>query len=993
MIKLAWKLNDKIMLVEGGVVKFLGGIDTVKLGYRKQWTEGAHRDPYFYYAQSEAKGTYVDLDNNLVPNLYQGNGFCTSVLGAYLNKNSMCKIGKYLYTIHNTLNEDNDTTPCHNYKIVEWDGIESNVNSKVFPSGVSGKIVHGYASRYYDGWSGMAGAAGIGGGTEFGLINYNGNLLGFGLMTSRGPQFQNHILSQVLNDPSGVNFSEIINYDVNISSWEVPMYYSFLYQPEARNGSGLTTFNFYASDISNLPGRIDYPSWMLSEYSIAPTNEANRLKGCMSGLAIHNYNIMSMEEFNGKFYASNAIHLMQFDFGSGIRKITGTDQNKYMPSPKWLNKFNGKLYMFAASGMVSEIIPNDDNNGATTTDIIDLSYVYPYNINYGGIHAREWGLERATKSEICTYGDEMLVFAQMGSGTYYLATSGDATVWTNRTTALPDVIRHGAGNISTFQDPHSEKLYVSFSTMVQGHGMNGSVTWGNETANIVHLYEYDGINFTKINWFVNPSWQNCGGFTGFDYQGPHISYPSGLSYPLTATEHNEVDASGNIINIETCRKFEFQYDIRSYLNDENKGAGGGMWNDEKFLYTGRKKRLYVNKLHNGPSDSSGITDLDYHFFDNEVYDICGDGSGYIFASAGSSGIASFGVDNVGQLTLVDHLGISVAGIRKQMIKEGNYLYVGAGIAGLMSYKISPSGRLTQIDRGDNSSSSTVYTYSIAKVGNKIYTGNTLGLETWEVSSTGTFTYKGISTSGAGYGHKIAYYNNYLYSSTDDDNKIELYTIESSGAKFNRYLDIPNLDMYSDMSLMNSDDQFLYFVNRASGICFYKNDTSGNLIHQHTIPSTLSDPEDYIGLHFPSGNFDFREHSLVYTLSKSDVYGRYGGVKAWDIGYDFVSKIEASPFLFKCRDYAILDYKIIDELSRNINVAIEYSNDNGCTWNPCDRFKDYETIQYLGEGTTNLTSSPSGEWHNFFWDFVKPFGYNVEHPYCQMRVTPSISNRS
>jgi len=305
------------------------------------------------------------------------------------------------------------------------------------------------------------------------------------------------------------------------------------------------------------------------------------------------------------------------------------------------------------------------------------------------------------------------------------------------------------------------------------------------------------------------------------------------------------------------------------------------------------------------------------------------------------------------------------------------------------YKIKPSGELIKI----NTYNSTGYIHDVCKHNDRLYATSDYGLETWGINAVGALSYSGISTSTIGDSRKLAYYNGYLYSSTNIDNTVALYSIQTSGARFERFLTVPDLNMYQRMSLMGGDSQFLYFNNDASGLCFYQNDTSGNLIHKHTIPKTQHESERYTALIYPSGEFEWDKHNLTYTLTRGKVYQEYGGLNTWNLHYAFEPTEENSPILIKCRDHAVLDYKIIDELSRNVDVNIEYSDDNGCTWSTCDRFKDYETIQYLGDGITDLASSPSGEWHSFYWDFVKPFGYNVEYPYCQMRITPSISKRN
>ena len=92
----------------------------------------------------------------------------------------------------------------------------------------------------------------------------------------------------------------------------------------------------------------------------------------------------------------------------------------------------------------------------------------------------------------------------------------------------------------------------------------------------------------------------------------------------------------------------------------------------------------------------------------------------------------------------------------------------------------------------------------------------------------------------------------------------------------------------------------------------------------------------------------------------------------------------------CSDYAILSYDLFDQLARPVNVNIEYTVDEGLTWQTARRFKSYVDGQPLGSGVTDLSTSPDGVSYTFFWDFVNDVGFSTERD-AQLRIRPSVTS--
>jgi hypothetical protein len=662
MIKLAFKGLDKILLIDGATTRTLGG----RLRKKKGFDPVGAEDPFdnvFYYSRTENAQRFNggDVGNSLMLSHFAHGPF-SSAPGCHLNECGIAHVGDKLYTCHSVNTVIANETPggstlffkkrsATNWKLVEWEGFEDNVDFSVYPSSIGPRVLWGYSPAENQRFVRIFGQ--ITQGADVGLISYRGCVLGLGVAFEHN-KLADASVSQT-DEPTKVVGASLSS---DFGGGPHGQYYSFLYDPNngpqlASSGVGTTTFNLFGSGWINDPqdhesrALFTHPSWSMYYETEHDIDEVHFLADAPR----YSYGINDMEEYHGRVYATNGYHLVSFVptfTASGafqekddFRIHYNTGSSAQTVTPKWLTKFNDSLYMFEADGTVSQISPATDGS-ATVTQVASVAYVDESNIRKGGMHAREWGIERATKNAFFTYQDKVHAIFGVSSGTYHMVSSGSLSSWTNITSNLPDFTKRKECNAHVIEDPHDNNLYVLFTTMTK-HGAVGYLTFSDDSASIGYLYKYDGSTWTGVGWFPLQTMCGAGGLVGYDYEGPHVAFPSGAAN-------------------------QYPYD--------------------------------------------------------------------------------------GQPT-------------------------------------------------------------------------------------------------------------------------------------------------------------------ASG-------------------STLT------------------------------------------------------PVLYKCKDFAVLDYQLFDKQSRKVDVTIEYSLNDGYSWDTCRRFKDYGTHAYLGEATTGLTSSPSGEWHNFYWDFVNAVGYNVNYPYTRLRVVPSIS---
>lgn len=98
----------------------------------------------------------------------------------------------------------------------------------------------------------------------------------------------------------------------------------------------------------------------------------------------------------------------------------------------------------------------------------------------------------------------------------------------------------------------------------------------------------------------------------------------------------------------------------------------------------------------------------------------------------------------------------------------------------------------------------------------------------------------------------------------------------------------------------------------------------------------------------------------------------------------------NPTLFKCSDYAIIQYNLHDLFNRGVDVDIEYSINEGLTWHNTTRFKAYNIpFGLLGSGTSNLPSHLNGIQYDFYWHYINDVGFNSVDT-AMLRIRPKLS---
>ena len=98
---------------------------------------------------------------------------------------------------------------------------------------------------------------------------------------------------------------------------------------------------------------------------------------------------------------------------------------------------------------------------------------------------------------------------------------------------------------------------------------------------------------------------------------------------------------------------------------------------------------------------------------------------------------------------------------------------------------------------------------------------------------------------------------------------------------------------------------------------------------------------------------------------------------------------SNPEVVASTDYALLKYQLFTPRNPGfkVDVDIEYSIDNGTTWQAATQFRDYGTGSGLGEGKVDLTASPDGDIHEYYWAHVKDVGFNPVKD-ARLRVRPN-----
>jgi hypothetical protein len=509
MIKFAYKGNDKILIIKGQVIRALDG--WIRKNSQKYDPPGYLRGQWYHGA-----GEYGDdaEDSQFLAG-FNGAGLISSPPGSYLNNKSTCIVKDKLYTAHlnnQTISPVSPTShlwPDH-VRILEWDGLSENVQKEIqtsginiTPSGQGVRIVFGYTNR--GGWEEEEGV--IERAADPALLEYHGNLLVIGL----GKNLDTNNLNTVGDEAIKLQ-------------WQNPVasngfYYTMLFNPMENSGSGL----MYLKPSGAL---VELPTWI----SNAATDNTRAFKDT----PFLNYNMTDAILHEDRVYIANACDVLCW-YGSGIsydvdnpslEVFYRTDQNYYRPNPKWFAKFDGDLYMYEASGVLSKITPRSGSTSPTKQNMVNFSYIG--DMHGGGIHAREHSFERATKATLFAYKNKLHVIMGGGSGTFYVH-SDDASTWTNASSGLPAIMRSSQGNVYHYYDEAEDFMYIFYVQMSEA-GVLGITTAGTDVANVGHLYRFNGTTWTTIGWYPLPTMGGAGGFIGYDPIGPQIHYPSGAEF-------------------------------------------------------------------------------------------------------------------------------------------------------------------------------------------------------------------------------------------------------------------------------------------------------------------------------------------------------------------------------------------------------------------------------------------------------------------------------
>ena len=137
---------------------------------------------------------------------------------------------------------------------------------------------------------------------------------------------------------------------------------------------------------------------------------------------------------------------------------------------------------------------------------------------------------------------------------------------------------------------------------------------------------------------------------------------------------------------------------------------------------------------------------------------------------------------------------------------------------------------------------------------------------------------------------------------------------------------------------------------------------------------------------------------VYSYDTNNNWNAlYRGVAGWqarglvpynNIGPDVLVPSGSNPTVYRCSDYAIIEYTLFDHYNRSCDASIEYSIDDGLSWFAARRFKSYAGV-LLGSGLYDLPASHNGTTYDFYWDYVNDVGFNADSR-CMIRITPKLS---
>ena len=123
----------------------------------------------------------------------------------------------------------------------------------------------------------------------------------------------------------------------------------------------------------------------------------------------------------------------------------------------------------------------------------------------------------------------------------------------------------------------------------------------------------------------------------------------------------------------------------------------------------------------------------------------------------------------------------------------------------------------------------------------------------------------------------------------------------------------------------------------------------------------------------------------YTAGNNDAQWQYAKVTGGGVTGTSPTAAVTTPN-GKQEGYVTINYSLTDANSDPVNILAQYSLDGGITWQTASEGSG-------DDGTTGLTSSPSGTSHTFFWDSDHPGNGvgNVVNSNVEFRITPTATD--
>ncbi len=181
--------------------------------------------------------------------------------------------------------------------------------------------------------------------------------------------------------------------------------------------------------------------------------------------------------------------------------------------------------------------------------------------------------------------------------------------------------------------------------------------------------------------------------------------------------------------------------------------------------------------------------------------------------------------------------------------------------------------------------------------------------------------------------------------------------------------------------------------RFDGDIYGYHDTFRNSLYVMHVPKGEIAMWGCVGTQKGAGGFVINE--LNTNLNWREIYrGGAGepsiGLVPYDnLGIYATAPSGGNPEIIASTDYALINYKLHSPFTINVNVEIEFSINNGLTWDSARRFRNYDDLQFPGDGKENLEASFFGTNHTFYWDHVTDLGLNSQEKNILIRIRPKV----